>query len=118
MGIVDLAGAIGLKSFIPEELISMLPPLYRYRNKMFHFGFEWPARECISFGSEIDRERWARLFANASRDGVPFIFYMTEYFVEASLAAIHKLLDGLGAYCAIKTPIGSVPMENPWNEEH
>jgi len=108
LGIIDLAGAVGLKPHIPEELLSMLPALYRYRNKMFHFGFEWPARECRSFAKEIAKEGWQQWFSSATRDDVPFIFYMTEAFVSASLASVYELLNGFGAYCASKTPTGSI----------
>jgi hypothetical protein len=107
-GIVDLADAVGLKPHIPAELLPMLPALYRYRNKMFHFGFEWPARQCMSFSKEITKEAWQPWFSSATRDDVPFIFYMTEAFVQASLASVHELLNGFGAYCASKTPTGSI----------
>jgi hypothetical protein len=74
LGIVDLAETVGLKNHIPEDLLLILPALYRYRNKMFHFGFEWPARECNSFGKEIAKEGWQQWFSSATRDDVPFIF--------------------------------------------
>jgi len=108
LGIIDLAGAVGLKPHIPNELLSMLPALYRYRNKMFHFGFEWPARQCMSFSKEITKKGWQPWFSSATRDDVPFIFYMTEAFVQASLASVHELLNGFGAYCAGKTSTGSI----------
>lgn len=108
LGIIDLAGAVGLKPHIPAELLSMLPALYRYRNKMFHFGFEWPARECRSFAEEIAKEGWQQWFSSATRDELPFVFYMTEGFVQASLASVHDLLNGFGAYCANKVPVGSI----------
>jgi hypothetical protein len=108
LGIIDLAEVVGLKSHIPKELLSMLPALYRYRNKMFHFGFEWPARECNSFGKEIAKKSWQHWFSSATRDDVPFIFYMTEQFVRESLEAVHELLGGFGAYCASKMPTGSI----------
>jgi hypothetical protein len=108
LGIIDLAGAVGLKHHIPKDLLTMLPALYRYRNKMFHFGFEWPARECRSFAEEIAKEGWQEWFSSVTRDDVPFIFYMTEAFVQASLASVHELLDGFGAYCARKTHMSSI----------
>ncbi len=102
LGIIELADAIGLKSQIPQHLLSMLPALYRYRNKMFHFGFEWPEHECKSFAKEIAKEGWQLWFSSATRDDVPFIFYMTEPFVQACLAAVYELLTGFGAYCVSK----------------
>jgi hypothetical protein len=112
-GILDLAEAIGLKSYIPAGLIPMLPALYRYRNKMFHFGFEWPKRECHSFAKEIARSGWQQWFLSATRNGVPFIFYITEQFVQANLVAVHELLNGFGGYCATRRP--KVDMERFWS---
>ncbi len=109
LGIMELADAIGLKSHIPQHLLSMLPALYRYRNKMFHFGFEWPERECKSFAKEIAKQGWQQWFSSATRDDVPFIFYMTEPFVQASLAAVHELLSGFGAYCVERASTASIP---------
>lgn len=102
-GIVDLADAIGLKSRIPQQLLPILPALYRYRNKMFHFGFEWPAHECATFAKEIEKEGWQGWFSSATRDDVPFIFYMTESLIQGSLAAIDELLNAFGTYCMDKT---------------
>lgn len=37
-----------------------------------------------------------------------FIFYMTEGFVQESLGSVHEFLNGFGAYCANKVPVGSI----------
>ena len=111
LGIIELAGIVSLKEHISEDLLSMLPALYRYRNKMFHFGFEWPGRECEAFAGEIAKAGWQHWFSTATRDNVPFIFYMTEEFVQESLGAVHELLNGFGAYCAQKAATGSMPIE-------
>ena len=46
-GILQLADAVELRSRLPENLDRMLEALIKYRNNMFHYGFEWPddARE-------------------------------------------------------------------------
>jgi hypothetical protein len=42
---------------------------YSYRDKMFHNGLEWPARECRRFARHIEQEKWQNLFESA-KDGV------------------------------------------------
>ncbi len=104
-GIMQLAEAIGLTPHLPGGLLPILKALFEYRNKMFHFGFEWPAKECAKFAKRTDDEGWNTWFSSATRDGVPFIFYMTDQLIIRSFELVHQLLEGLGAYCRTKVPI-------------
>jgi hypothetical protein len=104
-GIMQLAEAIGLTPHLPGDLLPILKALFEYRNKMFHFGFEWPAKECAKFAKRISDEGWDAWFSSATRDRVPFIFYMTDQLVDRSFELMHQLLEGLGAYCRTKVRI-------------
>jgi len=101
-GILELAEAIALTPYLPGDLLSILKALFRYRNKMFHFGFEWPAKECENFAKNIADEGWELWFASATLDGVPFIFYMTDRLIDRSLGLVSELLEGFNAYCRAK----------------
>jgi len=104
-GIMQLAEAIGLTPHLPSDLLPTLKALIEYRNKMFHSGFEWPAKECAKFAKRIVDEGWDAWFSSAKRDGVPFIFYMTDQLINRSFELVHQLLEGLGAYCRTKVRI-------------
>lgn len=111
LGIMELAEAIALTPHLPGDLFSILKALFRYRNKMFHFGFEWPSRECANFAKDIAAEGWDAWFSSATRDRVPFIFYMTDELITLSFDLVHRLLEGFGAYCRTKIPIVGIPTE-------
>lgn len=44
LGIYQLAEAVGLTPYLPNDLHITLGALFSYRNKMFHNGLEWLAR--------------------------------------------------------------------------
>jgi hypothetical protein len=110
-GIMELAEAIALTPHLPGDLLPILKAVFRYRNKMFHFGFEWPSRECANFAKDMAAEGWGAWFSSATRDRVPFIFYMTDELINLSFDLVHRLLEGFGAYCRTKMPIGEIPTE-------
>jgi len=99
LGIMDLAEAVNLTPHLPAHLSATLVPLFRYRNKMFHFGFEWPSSECATFAQQIVESNWQTLFSSATRDDVPFIFYMSPSFISQCMTLIHELLESFGSFC-------------------
>lgn len=98
-GIMELADAVALAPHLPGDLLAILEAVFRYRNKMFHFGFEWPRKECENFAKDMATEGWEPWFASATRNGVPFIFYMRDKLISRSFDLVHEALSGLGAYC-------------------
>jgi len=110
-GIVQLGEAIHLTPHLPGDLLPTLKAIFQYRNKMFHFGFEWPATECVKFAKSISDQGWNAWFSTATRDGVPFIFYMSDQLISRTFNLVHELLEGFGAYCRTKVLIGEIPTE-------
>lgn len=108
-GVAELAKAIHLTPHLPAQLPTTLKALFQHRNKMFHSGFEWPAKECASFAKIIAAEGWDAWFSSAKRNHVPFIFYMTDTLIEHLFHLLHKILEGFGAYCRGKVPIPGNP---------
>jgi len=109
-GIMELADNVDLAPHLPVGLEATLEALFAYRNKMLHCGFEWPQVECLNFAKRIDDEKWKDWFSWAERSGDPWIFYMTEKFIEGCLDMIQQLLDSFGAYCKGRTPLNLVPI--------
>jgi hypothetical protein len=98
-GILQLSEAIGLTPHLPKDLKPMLEALFEYRNKMFHFGFAWPSVECDKFAKRIVNPDWpSKWFTTASTNGVPWIFYLTEVFVDHCLERVDQIIDGIGAF--------------------
>ncbi|MDR3483926.1 MAG: hypothetical protein P4M05_03335 [Bradyrhizobium sp.] len=98
-GVLQLSDAAGLKPHLPADLRPTLDALFAYRNKMFHCGFEWPDDERRAFEARIRDSNWpSDWFARATRGGDPWIFYMSELFIEHSLTTIDQVIDGLGAF--------------------
>lgn len=102
-GIIQLSEALQLMSHLPANLEQMLEALFEYRNKMFHCGFEWPVDERQRFAKRIRDRKWpANWFAQATRGGLPWVFYMTDYFIQRCADTIDQVICGVGAYCKSK----------------
>jgi hypothetical protein len=96
-GAKQLAEEIGLHKYLAAETWLTLRALYTYRNKMFHNGFEWPRRERKSFQAQWRAENWPPTwFSLAKSDGEPWVFYMTNEFIECCVDAANRILDAFG----------------------
>jgi hypothetical protein len=102
-GITQLAEAVGLSSYLPNDLEPTLQALFEYRNKMFHCGFEWPVDKRGKFAERIvkasSEEGWSSgWFDKAESDETPWIFYLTDGFVDHCLNCIDRVIDGMGSF--------------------
>lgn len=103
-GILQLANATGLTAHLPNDFGPTLQALFEYRNKMFHFGFEWPTFEREQFHKRI--ADWpSDWFSLATSDHKPWIFYVTDTFINHSFNIIDSVLAGVGAFARDKWPI-------------
>jgi hypothetical protein len=97
--IMAMAEETGLAANLPIDLKSTLTALFAYRNKILHLGFEWPDGDRKAFADRIPKEGWpADWFSQATSDGEPWMFYVTDAFVDHCLATVDQILDGLGAF--------------------
>lgn len=98
-GIVQLANATGLQSFMPGDYQKTLAALFSYRNNMFHNGFEWSLDVRQKFANRIKNDSWPIIwFSQATRDDQPWVFYMSDLFIENILRLIDQVLEGVGKY--------------------
>ncbi len=66
---------------------------------MFHLGFEWPDTERNAFERRIAADGWPQdWFAQASSDGKPWVFYLSDTFVQHCLTMVDQIFAGLGAF--------------------
>ncbi len=102
-GILQLAEAVELSPYLPSDLKFTLQALFEYRNKMFHYGFEWPTEERQRFATRIDTSGWPiDWFAKATTGGEPWIFYLTDTFTSHCLDTIDSIIEGMGAFAREK----------------
>jgi len=100
-GTIQLSISTGLREFLPDDLEKVLSAIFSYRNKMFHFGFEWPKEERRKFAERIKNEKWpGDWFIKSTSDGDPWIFYMSSEFIELCLSTVDQILNGVGKYLA------------------
>jgi hypothetical protein len=97
-GVVELLDDTGLSANLPADLKPTLGALFGYRNKMLHCGFEWPEDERRLFGDRIAREWPSHWFKSATTDELPWMFYMSESFVDHCVATIDEIIVGLGRF--------------------
>lgn len=102
-GTFELASCIGMDSRWPSASRPRMEALFRYRNKIFHHGLEWPADQCEKFAAEIRRrvadgswrEGW---FPTSKPGGTPSMFWLTEMFTNECLEMFEYFLSEIGAY--------------------
>ncbi len=98
-GVVELAAITGLSEFLPANLKTTLDALFGYRNKMLHLGFEWPEPERLAFAKTIEVNGWdPAWFSKATSGGEPWMFYMSDAFIDHCLAMVEQIFDALGAF--------------------
>jgi hypothetical protein len=98
-GIQELAKFVGLEAFLPNGYDKTLTALFAYRNNMFHNGFEWPKDKVEKFQRRMQNKDWpAEWFQHSSKNDVPWIYYMSEEFIQHCLKLIDQMLDGVGEY--------------------
>jgi hypothetical protein len=99
IGVMQLAEATRLSDKLPSTLEQTLSVLFSYRNSMFHNGFEWPLDERVKFGKRIRCEGWPNdWFSTATSGDEPWIFYLSEQYIEHCLEMIEQVLDAIGGF--------------------
>ena len=96
-GIGQLSDVTGLAPFLPPKTQTALEAIFRYRNNMFHNGFEWPDNKICSF-SDASKKWPDGWFDLARRDDKPWLFYMTPKFCAHCVALIDGIVVGTGKY--------------------
>jgi hypothetical protein len=98
-GIFQLADGVGLTPFLPNNTRPALNALIKYRNKMFHCGFEWPEDERSKFAELIEHEHWPESwFRAATRDGRPWIYYMTDAYISDCVTLMENVIAAIGRF--------------------
>lgn len=96
-GIVQLAEASELAPHLPADLKPVLEALLGYRNHILHNGFEWPVERREKFANQVSR--WPKgWFEKAESNHKPWVWYMSDAFIERVLAFIEEVLDAAGQH--------------------
>lgn len=74
--------------------------LIAYRNGMFHNGLEWPIKEGEKFKRRIEEEWPSDWFIIGTSGENPWLFYMSETFIQHVLSSIEQALRILGQFVA------------------
>ena len=95
--IIKSAKEVGMGAYLPADLRPTLEALFEYRNKMFHFGLEWPLEETEKFNNRIKcwPENW---FVLGSQGNSPWMFCMSQLFVDHCLNSVEHIISGLGDF--------------------
>ncbi|GMM94505.1 hypothetical protein [Qipengyuania sp. MTN3-11] len=104
-GIVQLAESTGLASYLPADYGRSLDALFKYRNKMFHHGFEWPKPERQKFEQLIIDKAWpAEWFDRSTSAGETWIIYMSDVQIKHAMTEIDAILEGTGRFVLTHYP--------------
>ena len=88
---------LGMQQYMPTTLEPTLEALFAYRNKLFHFGFEWPQEERLKFHRRLSE--WpCDWFGVSTSGGDPWMFYMSTEFIKYCLDTAVQVLTGFARY--------------------
>jgi hypothetical protein len=91
-GTMQLTAALEMKAEFPSEFESVIKALFTYRNRILHYGYEWPAEECSNFMNLAANEKWLPWLDFASyANGQLWIISIKDEFVRKCL----EMVDGL-----------------------
>ena len=94
--IMILIDEVSMRVYMPEDLEQTLSALFTYRNNMFHNGLEWPPKELKNFDSRLKNSGWpSDWFSKAKVGDEPWMFYMSQIFVDHCIDQIEKVIDGI-----------------------
>lgn len=94
--IVKRAEEVGMKEYLPEDFEKTLDALFKYRNKMFHGGFEWSSRDLKKFEGLLEKGEWSSgWFSRATSNDEPWMFYMTPAFVGHCIETAERIVEGI-----------------------
>lgn len=100
--IMKLVTYCGL-SETPNDLEPTLKALFMYRNKMFHWGIEWPIEERGRFEKLITDSGWPTSWFDQAIEGDgPWVFYLTEEFVSRCVDLVEQLVDAVRDFIQTK----------------
>ncbi len=95
--IMDIAADVGLS--LPSDLKRTLEALFAYRNQMFHCGLEWPSDQREKFQTRIMQSGWpSNWFSVATSNEKPWVFYLTDTFIELCLDTVEEVITGIGKF--------------------
>ena len=99
-----LVDEVEVREYMPDELEATLAALFAYRNKTFHFGFEWPSKELERFEDQLESSSWpGSWFSKATSDNRPWMFYMSPEFIDHCLELVENVVEGIERYNAKRT---------------
>lgn len=94
--IIKSISEMGWGKYMPDDLEVTLTALFAYRNNMFHNGFEWPPKVRKSFARRLETPEWhSEWFSRASTGDDPWMFYMTDIFIDHCIDTIEKVAVGI-----------------------
>ena len=91
---------IGMAEYMPDLLHPTLSALFEYRNKMFHFGFEWPLNERESFAKRLNEPGWESDWFDRSTTGnYAWMFHMSSKFASHCIDQAEQVIYGIEEFC-------------------
>ena len=102
--IVKHVEKLSMTDYLPADLQPTLEALFKYRNEMFHGGFEWAPENLKAFEKELDQNHWpTEWFSKATSDDEPWIFYMTPTFIDHCLKIAEAVVRGVKKFTFERT---------------
>jgi hypothetical protein len=111
-GVPQLSAACGLDKFLSRDFMTWFAAMFRYRNFMFHGGFEWSLERRNHFAAEIEKNGWEKFFTCSTVNDRPWIYYLQDEAILAMPSMVEEMLDSLGCFTKalpseLTSPIGA-----------
>ena len=90
----EIINRTGMNDYLHDEIAVTMEALFRYRNTLFHWGFEWPADECEKFQNAMNG--WPLgWFSVAALEMQQEVFIMSPTFIEHCLKTAEDVTKDL-----------------------
>ncbi len=91
-GLLQIIDALAIRNRFPEKLPEIIGPLFYFRNKVFHNGYEWPIEQRTAFVKAIRERKWDDYFDRSTSGGEPKMFYPKKSFLNESISMAEEMV--------------------------
>ena len=93
-GLRELRDALRVGDWLTDDRLNTLDLLFTFRNRSFHFAYEWRPENITAFETCVEQRGWGDDVAWAKSDGTPWIAYLNDSFLCRASATTTDIVRG------------------------
>lgn len=93
-GLRELRDALDLEAWLSDEQLDTLDLLFYFRNRSFHFAYEWPTEDIEKFEKYIKDRHWEDHVEWSKSGSSPWIPYLSDSFLSGAMVTTTEIVKG------------------------